>query len=157
SDAGARRCVSGQWVAIPDCIHPPVATIAAPGRSDMVHDARRQRVYITTSGDGGQVLSYSLATQQFDPPLLAGGSFYGIDLSPDADQLVVADATFDGTARQCWVYLIDLTTGASRKIMFDSSESGTFTAVFTSDTEVLVTTNLTGSGGSVPVRRIDLV
>lgn len=154
--AQTRLCTLGH-LGPGDCVAP--VFIAAPGRIDMVDDAKRGRVYITTSDDGGQVASYNLATHAFDAPLLAGGTFMGIDLSPDGDQLIVADSTRDSA--HSWIYRIDLTTGAARKISFslsvlDMQESGTFTAVFTSNTEALVTSRFSGSG-TVPLRRVDLV
>jgi hypothetical protein len=156
----ARHCVGGQWEAFGDCVDAPVAIIAAPGRRDMVHDARRRRVYITTSSSAGAVLSYDLATQQFDPPLLSGGEFHGIDLSPDGDHLAVADASFEPVTggNLAWVHLIDLTTGTSRRIIFNTqsnSETSVFTTVFTSNTELLITTNSSVSGGT-SIRRIDI-
>jgi hypothetical protein len=146
--AQSRQCVLGQWGAYSDCVAP--IAIPAPGRRDMVHDARRQRLYITTGDGTGQVLAYDLATRQFEAPLLAGGAFSGIDLSPDQDRLVVADLSSDGV--HDWIYRIDLTTGAAAKLSFDlgSSAGGTFTAVFTSNTEALVTSMSRGA------RRVDL-
>lgn len=131
-------------------------TIPAPGVQDMVHDAKRHRLYITTGGDkGGEVLAYNLATLEFEAPLLTGGSFRGIDLSPDEDGVIVADQNSD--AGHNWVYWVDLTTAVSQKIEFDLDfgEGGTFTAVFTSDTEALVTSDFNGSG-DVPLRKVDL-
>jgi len=150
-----RPCVLGHW-GPGDCVAP--IFITAPGRLDMVHDARRNRVYITTSDDGGQVASYDLTTRQFDAPLVTGGIFMGIDLSPDDNQLIVADSTRD--SGHSWIFRIDLTTGAVQKISFplnplDDLVSGTYTAVFTSSTEALVTSRFGGSG-FVPLRRVDL-
>jgi len=150
-----RPCVLGH-LGPGACVEP--IFITAPGRIDMVPYARRGRVYITTSDDGGQVASYNLATRRFEAPLLMNGIFMGIDLSPDENQLIVADATRD--SGHSWIYRIDLTTGAVQKVTFnlsplDDQESGTFTAVFTSSTEALVTSRFSGSG-TVPLRRVDL-
>jgi hypothetical protein len=148
-------CTLGHWG--PGACVAPVF-IAAPGRRDMVDDAKRGRVYITTFDGGGQVASYNLATEAFEAPLLVGGTFMGIDLSPDGDQLLVADSGRD--SGHSWIYRIDLTTGAAQKISFslsllDAQELGTFSAVFTSNTEALDTSRFSGSG-TVPLRRVDL-
>jgi hypothetical protein len=123
----------------------------------MVHDGKRDRLYITTTGTGGtgEVRVFNLVTRQFEAPLLTGGSFMGIDLSPNGDQLIVAEQGSSDTKN--WIYRIDLTTGTPQRIDFnlDFYEGGTFTAVFTSDTEALVTSQFKGSGW-VPMRRVDL-
>lgn len=162
--AQTRACTLGQWSEYDDCIAPLV--IRAPGRRDMVHDAKRHRLYITThgtngTGTDGQVLSYDLAAEQFDPPLITGGAFMGIDLSPDGDQLAVADSTFDDTHN--WIYRIDLTTSVAQKIPFHRgsagpglAEGGTFSVVFTSNTELLVTSVLAAGSSGLPLRRVDL-
>lgn len=155
--AQTRTCTLGQWSDYGACLAPLV--IRAPGRRDMVHDAARHRLYITTHGTSmtdGQVLSYDLAARQFDPPLLTGGAFLGIDLSPDGDQLAIADAATDAT--HSWIYRIDLTTRAIQKIAFNRGwlEVGTFSVVFSTSTEVLVTSTLDGSSGGAPSRRVDL-
>jgi hypothetical protein len=130
-------------------------TIPAAGSRDMVYDAKRHRLYITTGGAGGAVLAYNLVTQQFETPLLTGGSFSGIDLSPDEDEIVVADQNSD--ADHNWIYRIDLAKGTSQKITFglEFGEGGTFTTVFTSGTEALVSSDYNGSG-STPLRKVDL-
>lgn len=150
----SRRCANGQWDDYSACDAPPLLVIPVPQPMDVVHDARRHRLYITSGDLDGLVLSYDLPTRRFDPPLLSGGAFFGIDLSPDGDHLVVTDLTTD--AGQIWIYRIDLATGAAHKLAFarDPDESGTLEAVFTTDGETLVTTD--ASSSSVPLRRVDL-
>jgi hypothetical protein len=136
--AQSRVCSAGQWGEYAACVAPLI--IHAPGRRDMVHDAKRHRLYITTHGHtgDGEVLSYDLVAHQFDPPLLTGGAFVGIDLSPDGDQLVVADSLTD--ASHSWIYLIELTTRAAHKVQFPLGlpESGAFSVVFSTNHQVLV-------------------
>jgi hypothetical protein len=145
------------WGDYGPCDEPLSLTINVPGRLDMVHDAKRHRVYITTGGSGGsgEVRVFDLVTRAFGAPLLTGGSFVGIDLSPNQDRLLVADAGSD--ASKNWVYEIDLTTGTSKKIPFDLDfyEGGTYSVAFTSDSQALVTSMFNGSGW-VPMRRVDL-
>ncbi|RYZ36906.1 MAG: WD40 repeat domain-containing protein [Myxococcaceae bacterium] len=152
----SRECASGRWGPLGFCDDPASLSLQVPGRQDLVHDARRKRLYITTrEGGGGQMRAFSLVTGFFDPPLLTGGSFLGMDLSPDGDALVVADGSSSATRN--WIHLIDLKTGTSRRIEFEleHGEAGTFTALFISNTEVLVTSSYNGSGG-VPLRKVDL-
>ncbi|WP_120583999.1 MULTISPECIES: YncE family protein [Corallococcus] len=152
----SRECTSGQWGPLGFCDDPAPLSLQVPGRQDLIHDARRKRLYITTREGGGQVRVFSLVTGYFDAPLLTGGSFLGIDLSPDGDTLIVADGGF--SAPRNWIHLIDLKTGTSRRIEFDleSGEGGTFMALFTSNTEALVSSDYNGSGWS-PLRKVDLV
>ncbi len=152
----SRQCTTGQWSDYGTCSAPSSISLQVPGRKDMVHDARRNLLYITTSGTAGEVRVYNLLTRQFEPSLLTGGSFSGIDLSPDGDQLLVADLLTDAN-NQNWVHHIDLTTGTPQRIFFTRAfgEGGTFTAVFTSDTEAIVTSQYNGSGW-VPMRKVDL-
>ncbi|RYZ47044.1 MAG: hypothetical protein EOO72_00490 [Myxococcaceae bacterium] len=151
----SRECTSGQWGPQGDCDAPASIALQVPGRTDLVHDARRNRLYITTRDGAGHVRVFNLKTREFEAPLLTGGAFRGIDLSPDGDKLIVAEGGFSATHNG--VQLIDLTTGASRRIEFtlERSEAGTFTAVFTSNTEALVSSNFNGSGW-VPLRKVDL-
>jgi hypothetical protein len=151
-----RQCTLGHWGPL-QCVEP--IFIAVPGRLDLVHDALRGRVYITTHDRGGEVMSYNLANRQFEAPLLTGGLFMGVDLSPDENHLIVADAS--RAPDHSRIYRIDLTTGAVQKISFalnaaDFLDSGTFSVVFTSGTEALVSSRFGGSG-TVPLRRVDLI
>ncbi|MBN8230670.1 hypothetical protein JYK02_24455 [Corallococcus macrosporus] len=153
----SRECKTGQWGDYDGCDAPASLSLQVAGRKDMVHDARRNLLYITTSGanGSGQVRVYNLVTRQFESPLLTGGSFFGIDLSPDGNGLLVADV--DSNETKNWIHQIDLTTGESKKIEFslDFYEGGTFTAVYTSDTEALVSSTFKGSGW-VPLRKVNL-
>jgi hypothetical protein len=149
--ARTRSCELGQWSAFGDCVAPLV--ISAPTRRDVVHDAKRGRLYISTfghSGDG-QVLSYDLEARRFDPPLLSGGAFLGIDLSSDEDQLVVADASSD--AAHVWIHRVELPTGAVHKHLFPRgfAVEGTFAVAFGTDHEVVIT-----SGGGTSLRTLNL-
>jgi hypothetical protein len=153
---GMRECTSGTWSEIADCDAPLSLTISAAGIRDMVHDAKRSRLYITTAaGSSGAVLVYDLASRELEPPLLTGGGFYGIDLSPNEDRLIVADSSIAEETN--YVHVIDLESGDVDPIEFqrESSEGGTYSVVFLSDDEALVSSNFQGSGW-VPLRRVDL-
>lgn len=129
---------------------PESFTIPAADRFDMVHDAKRGLLYITSRG--GDVLRYHLAQRRFLDPIHLGGWPMGIDISPDQDMLVVANNTASGG--QIWIHTIDLATGSVRKLSFAvRDESGTYTAVFTDDRTVLVTSMHYGAS----MRRVDVV
>lgn len=149
----SRQCALGQWSDYSACTAPPWLVIPVPLPSDMVHDAKRHRLYIASHDLDGLVLSYDLATRRWDAPLLSGGAFYDLDMSPDGDQLIVTDGTIDDNRN--WVHVIALATRTARKLAFEREvhEFGTTSAVFTSDAEALVTTD---GFGSVPLRRVDL-
>lgn len=125
--------------------------ISAPSRVDMVSDPVRRVLYITS---GGQVLRYSLDTQQFLTPFALGGNLMGIDLSPDANTLAVADSS--SLIDQAWIHLVDLQTGTSRPIAFPIGypEGGTFTVAYGSDGRILITSRFPSSSW-VPLRRYD--
>ncbi len=125
--------------------------ISAASRVDMVHDAVRDTLYISSAG---QVLRHRLATATFDAPFVLGGNLKGMDLSPDGDTLAVADQT--RTATEVWVWLIDLPTGTAQKVTFPRAfgEGGTFSPAFAEDGALLLSGTYEGSGW-VPLRRYD--
>ena len=125
--------------------------IPAPERADMVHDPKRNLLYITA---GDSVLRYQLASKTFLPPLLLGGNLRGIDLSPDNDWLAVADG--DGQDGRIGIYLVDLKTGTNSRATFpaESQESGAWSVAFGADGAVWISSSLKGSG-FVPLRKFD--
>src|SRR5688572_2404453 len=135
-------------------IHPRAADlkfIAAPERIDMVHDAKRNMLYITS---GTRLLRYDLGIEAFRPALELGGNLRGIDISPDSDFLAIADAS---SGSQSWIHIVDLKDNSSSKAIFNhgGSESGTFTTAFAFDNTVLVSGLYPGSGW-VELKRYDL-
>jgi hypothetical protein len=78
-----------------------------------------------------------------------------MDISPDGSTLVVADASSNGYTDR--IDVVNLATGSSRTIPFPLSayEGGGYTAAFTDNSHVLVSTSYLGSGW-VPLRKIDL-
>lgn len=112
--------------------------ISAPNRVDMVHDPIRNFLYITS---GGQVLQYDLKAQQFLSPYQLGGNLKGIDVSPDAQTLAVADNGQTG------IVLIDLSTGYTKRVAFtpaSSYEEGTFSVAYGNDGNIfqsIITSN----------------
>lgn len=124
--------------------------IAAPNRVDVVHDTKRDVVYISSSD--GKVLCYDIATGAFLPAIEVGGVPAGIDLSPDGDQLAVADR--DSGATQVWVHVVNLPTLTVRKLSApkDYYEGGTWSVAYAADGSLLTTSQYQGSGW-VPMRR----
>lgn len=121
--------------------------INVPDRRDMVHDAKRGLIYITSFGESaGAVLRYDIATGTFLAPIQLGGGLFGLDLSPDGNTLVVADTFADATTG--WVHLVSLNTLQSSKVSFPRvlSEGGTYTAVYGADGNVYTTSTYLGSG-----------
>lgn len=123
--------------------------IPAPNRVDMVHDFKRNLIYIS---NGGQVLRYDVSSGQLLSPFDVGGSLSGMDISPDGSTLAVADKIRSDT--ELWVHLIDLNTNAVSQLIFPRGfyEGGTFTVVYSGNGELLVTSQFEGSGW-VPLRR----
>jgi hypothetical protein len=104
--------------------------ISAPLRVDVVHDAARDTLYVSSAG---QVLRYRLATAAFDPPFALGGNLKGMDLSPNGNTLAVADQTRNDT--QVWIWLVDLTAGTAQKVTFPRAfmEGGTYSVAYAND------------------------
>lgn len=161
---GRKRCVAGQWSAV-TCAPPTPHFIPIPSARDIVHDAKRNRLYVTMAQRfafdapfaAGGVLVYDLANETLEEPLLKGSQrCLGIDLSPDGDRLIVADGTIAGDENH--LHLIDIDSGEVDTLDFEleDGEGGMFTALFISDDEVLATSTYQGSGW-VPLRRVDLV
>jgi len=125
--------------------------IPAPERVDMIHDPKRNLLYITA---GDSVLRYQLASNAFLPPLVLGGNLRGLDLSPDGNCLAVADG--DGHTGRIGIYLVDLNTGTNSRVTFPAQnlESGAYSIAFGADGAVWITTSLNGSG-FVPLRKFN--
>ena len=124
--------------------------IPAPYRTDMVHDPKRNLLYISA---GDEVLRYQMASNTFLPPLALGGKLRGIDISPDNNLLAVADdSDHNGSIG---IYLVDLNTGTSSQATFraERMESGTYSVAFGADGAVWITSTIQGSGGTWPLRR----
>jgi len=129
--------------------------IPAANRVDMVHDAKRGVIYISSSD--GQVLRYHVASAAFLAPIATGGQPGGIDLSPDGNILAIADRTRGED--DVWVHRVDLSAAdpepskllASR----DFGEGGTWTVAFDAAGKLLVTSMYEGSGWA-PMRRFDV-
>lgn len=129
--------------------------IPAANRVDMVHDAKRGLIYIS-SGDG-QVLRYHVASASFLAPIATGGQPKGIDLSPDGNILAVADRTRG--EEDIWVHRIDLDAVDPQptKLLAPRGfgEGGTWTVAFDATGKLLVTSTYEGSGWT-PLRRFDV-
>jgi plastocyanin len=130
---------------------PPPTLIAAPSRVDMVYDAGRDIVYITS---GSTVLRYQLASDSFLTPIQLSGNLMGVDISPDGNTLLVADSS--ASSSNVWVHVINLNTGQTNRAFFPIAfgESGTFAVAFGGDGAALVSSRFAGSGW-VPLRRYD--
>ena len=123
--------------------------VPASSRVDMVHDAARDLVYIASSD--GRVLRYQVGTGTFLSPIVLGGSLGGIDLSPDGNQLAVADRQSSST--QLWMHLVNLPTLTTRKLTAQKAfyEGGMWTVAYTAEGRILATSQFNGSGW-VPMR-----
>lgn len=124
--------------------------IAAPNRVDAVHDTKRDVVYISSSD--GNILRYDIATGTFLPSIELGGLPAGMDLSPNGDQLAVADRA--SSATQVWVHIVNLPTLTARKLTAPKAfyEGGTWSVAYAADGSLLTTSQFNGSGW-VPMRR----
>ncbi len=69
--------------------------IAAPNRTDFVHDPARGLIYISS---GSQILRYRIADKTFLPPFEIGKTVRQLDLAPDGSFLIGAtpNSALDG-------------------------------------------------------------
>jgi len=115
----------------------------------MVHDSKRNRLYITA---GDSVLQYQMESKNFLAPMVLGSNLRGLDISPDGDSLAVADASANN--RRVWIYLVDLRAQTNERVTFPAEmfESGTYSVAFGEDGEVWISSTLDGSG-FIPMRK----
>lgn len=125
--------------------------IPAMNRVDMVHDPKRNRLYITAAGS---VLQYQLDSKKFLPPLVLGGDLRGIDISPDNNLLAVADAA--GGNGRIRIHVVDLQTGQDAPASFtaERQESGTYSVAFGADGQLWISSSMSGSGFE-PLRKFN--
>jgi hypothetical protein len=140
--------------ATPQAVQSPNAVgvfIPAPYRTDMVHDPKRNILYISA---GDSVLRYQMASKSFLPPLVLGGDLRGIDISPDNDLLAVADSSENNGS--IGMHLVDLKTGINTHVTFraEGLEGGTYSVAFGADGAIWSTSSFQGSG-RVPLRKYD--
>jgi hypothetical protein len=135
-----------------------VGFVEAPDRVDAVYDSKRCRVYVSTQR--GLVLSHDLRTGTTQELANLGGSLLGLDISPAANTLLVADndTSSDDPNGESWVHVVDLQHGAARRLRVphEAYEGGTFMPAFLNEDSALVSSRFQGSGW-VPLREVDLL
>jgi hypothetical protein len=128
--------------------------IAVPDRVDVVHDAKRARVYISTSR--GTLERYDLENDTMLEPIELGVTLKGMDLSPDGDTLAVADGQLERSPRRSVLHLVTLTDQSSEKVLVSVMEGAGFhSVVFVGPRAVLATSDCIGTCNP-PMVRIDL-
>jgi DNA-binding beta-propeller fold protein YncE len=132
----------------------PSFFIAAPNRVDMVDNSATNTLYISSTD--GNLLRYNLTNKSFLTPISLGGYLYGMDISPDGNNIVVADYSADYKNHQSWVYTVNLPLGTSQQITFStqgSSEGGVASVAFADNQTVLAS-----SSGATwdPLRKVNI-
>jgi hypothetical protein len=136
---------------------PPAEKLFIPvtNRMDIVHDAKRNRVYVSRAH--GVIERYDLGEGRMLEPFKLGVRLRGIDISTDDEILAVADDQYDLDARKMVLHRVDLADGSSRPIFIDpypdAGDEGVQTVVFTGAAKVLVAMQTTGD---TPLRLVDL-
>jgi hypothetical protein len=128
--------------------------ISAIDIRDHVYDPQLRRLYITNNT--AFVLRYDLDAMAFLDPLQAGTKLNGIDITPDAGALLVADT--ESGATQGFVRRLELGDGSTSFYTYDltQAEGGSWDVSVASGSKAFFTTLRSGSGGRVPFREIDL-
>jgi len=120
--------------------------IPAPNAVDMVHDAKRGLVYISTSD--GKILRYKISTASFLTPFVPSptANLAGIDLTPANSRIAVADR--DSSDTELWVFEINPDTGKATKLKAkkDWYEGGMFTLAYAYNGDLYTTSLFEGSG-----------
>lgn len=128
--------------------------VPAANRTDLVHDLATDILYIA---NGSEISRFDIGSQNFLAPItLPGTRLLGIDLSPDGNTLAVTDRN-EANSTQNRIHVIDTNSLSTREVLFQqqSLESGTFSASFTSNDQVIVSSSFAGSG-NVPLRLVTL-
>ena len=105
------------------------------GAQDVVYDAARNRLYITTAG--GTVERVDLATRTMLSPVNVGSPLFGADIAPGGSFLYAADGL--RTPTQASVRKVDLADGSASRLAFPAAfeERGVWDVAAGADGSVL--------------------
>jgi sugar lactone lactonase YvrE len=129
----------------------PSTLIPLTTRRDLIYDASRQLLYITTSA--GTVERFSTGTQSLLSNFAVGTSLNGGDITADGTSLYVAEN--QPTATQGIIHKVNLGNGTVSNITYTLAfgEAGAWDVAISSNGKGLVTTQFAGSGW-VPLRQL---
>jgi sugar lactone lactonase YvrE len=131
----------------------PSVLIPVTNHRDLVFDASRDALYITTTA--GTVQRWDIASQTLLPAYTVGTSLNGADITTDGSALYVGENTT--TVTQGFVHKVNLANGTTTNIAYNlnSLESGVFNVVIGPNGLGFVTTEFQGSGWN-PLRQLTL-
>jgi hypothetical protein len=134
----------------------PVDYIPASNRVDMVEDTVNDTLYISSTD--GKLLRYSLKDHSMLTPINLGGCPYGIDISPDEKNIVIANETANYSNATSNLNVLNIASGAVQTFTFSidksSYEGGTASVAFATNDTFLVTSN--GATWN-PMRKVNFV
>jgi sugar lactone lactonase YvrE len=132
----------------------PVSLIPVTNRRGLVFDGTRGLLYITTSD--GLVERYDLATQTLLAPWKVGASLYGADITPDGAFLYTSEGVRAATGGI--LHKVNLNDGTVTNITYSlaRNEGGTWAVTIADNGKALFDARYQGSGGTVPLRQLDL-
>ncbi|MFT3897217.1 MAG: WD40 repeat domain-containing protein [Thermomonas sp.] len=126
--------------------------IPAPNAVDMVHDAKRGLVYISTSD--GKILRYKISTASFLTPFVPSptADLSGIDLMPDYSRIAVADR--DSSSTELWAFEVNPNTGTITKVKAKkyAGEAGMFAVAYSYNGDLYAASMYIPSA-KAPIRR----
>jgi hypothetical protein len=130
----------------------PSTLIPVTNHRDLVFDAGRAQLDITTSG--GQVQRWAAGGPLLSP-INVGNSLYGADITPDGTSLYATEGQTNNG--QGTVHKVNLNTGAVTNLTYalSSLESGSYSIAVGGNGKALFDGSFAGSGW-VPLRQIDL-
>jgi sugar lactone lactonase YvrE len=134
-------------------VHQGTPDLMLSNRRDMVFDRQRNLLY-TSTGDGN-IERYDRASQSLLSPIIIGSPLNGMDITPDGQYLLVADAVRRLT--QGIIYKINLDTGTITTLKYDLApgEGGAFEVVIAGNGKALIST-ANQTSALVPLRTLDL-
>jgi sugar lactone lactonase YvrE len=131
-----------------------VSLIPVSHRQDLIWDAARGLLYITTSD--GSLQRYDPATQTLLAPFQVGASPEGADITLDGHYLYVTESQQGAT--QGFVRKVNLDDGTVTNLTYAyrGAEKGSWDLAVAADGLAFFTTDYSGSGAANPLHQIDL-
>ncbi len=153
-DEAMRAAVMTLVVLLADTAHGQSTLITINDRRDHVFDDQRHLLYI--SQEQGTIARYDVLADEFLAPYDVGNELNGLDITPDGNDLYVAEVVFGPT--QGFVRKVRTPDGTVTNLTYDltQSEEGSWDVVIMSNDKGFFTAQRSGSGGRVPIREITL-
>jgi ribosomal protein L24E/6-phosphogluconolactonase (cycloisomerase 2 family) len=131
----------------------PSTLIPVTNRHDLVYDATRNVLYITTTS--GQIQRWDVASQTLLSPWTIGTSLNGADITPDNSTLYVTENQTSGS--QGVLHKVNLADGTVTNLTYNlgGGEAGGYDIAVANNGKALFTARFNGSG-FMPLHELDI-